>query len=91
MSPQARTDQPRTLSRPARVAATIVWSSFLAAALATMFCFAFVDPDALAEGHPPAWWGPRMHVYALGFFLFWLVGACAATISWSLANARRRP
>lgn len=91
MSPQTRTDAPRALSRPARVAAIIVWSSFLAAAIATMFCFAFVDPTALAAGEPPAWWGPRMHVYAIGFFFFWLVGACAATISWSLANARRRP
>jgi hypothetical protein len=69
---------------------TIAWSSFLAAALATTFCFAFVDPAALAAGEPPPWWGPRMHVYALGFFFFWVVGAFAATISWSLANARRR-
>jgi hypothetical protein len=91
MSPQTRAEAPRTLSRPARIVATITWSSFLAAALATMFCFAFVDPDALAAGNPPDWWGPRMHVYALGFFFFWLVGAVAATISWSLANARRRP
>jgi hypothetical protein len=91
MSPQTRTDAPPTLSRPARIAITIAWSSFLAAALATMFCFAFIDPNALADGNPPQWWGPRMHVYALGFFFFWVVGAVAATISWSLANARRRP
>jgi len=89
MSQTIRTDGPRTLSRPARVAAIIAWSSFLAASLATMLCFAFVDPDAAAP--VPSWWGNRMHVYAIGFFFFWLVGACAATISWSLASARRRP
>ena len=90
MSPQTRGDAPRALSRPARVAAVIVWSSFLAAALATMFCFAFVDPNALAVGDPPPWWGPRMRVYGIGFFFFWLVGAAAATLSWSLSNPRRR-
>jgi hypothetical protein len=86
-----RPDEPRGLSRRARVAAIIVWSSFLAAAIATMFCFAFVDPGALGAGQPPSWWGPRMHVYAIGFFFFWSVGAAAAAISWSLANGRRKP
>jgi hypothetical protein len=77
------------LTRAARVAVIIGWASFLAAAVATMVCFAFVDPDALVAGDPPGWWGPRMHVYAIGFFFFWLVGAAAASISWSLARPRR--
>ena len=31
----------------------IVWSSFLAAALGTMLCFAFLDPQAIADGNLP--------------------------------------
>jgi hypothetical protein len=73
----------------ARAAVIIGWSAFLAAAVATMVCFAFVDPNALAAGDPPGWWGPRMHVYAIGFFFFWFVGVTAAAISWSLAHSAR--
>jgi hypothetical protein len=84
-----RADPPRQLTRGARVAGVVAWSSFLAAAFATMLCFAFVDPQALAAGEPPGWWGPRMRVYAIGFFFFWSVGVAAAAISWSLARPRR--
>jgi hypothetical protein len=89
MSTPQPLDQPRRLTRAARIAVIIGWSAFLAAAVATMICFAFVDPDALAAGAPPVWWGSRMHVYALGFFFFWLVGMAAAALSWSLARPRR--
>jgi hypothetical protein len=85
-----RTEGPRTLPRVARAAGIIAWSSFLSAALATMLCFAFVDPQALVAGEPPAWWGPRMRVYGIGFFFFWFVGIAATTIGWSLARPRRR-
>jgi len=68
----------------------MLWSGFLAAALATMLCFAFVDPQALASGHAPAWWSSRLHVYAIGFFFFWLVGLIAAFLAWSLAHPRGR-
>jgi len=73
----------------ARAAGVIVWSSFLAAALGTMMCFAFLDPQALAEGQPPSWWTTRLRVYALGFFLFWLIGAVAALICWNLVRPAR--
>lgn len=89
MSTPQLLDVPRQLPRAVRVAVIIAWSAFLAAALATMVCFAFLDPDALAAGAPPPWWGSRMQVYALGFFLFWFVGVAAATIAWSLARPRR--
>ncbi|HTU67598.1 MAG TPA: hypothetical protein VMF52_16730 [Steroidobacteraceae bacterium] len=85
---ETRVERFRRLTRPARVAGILGWSSFLAAAVATMVCFAFVDPDALAAGDAPGWWGPRMRVYALGFFFFWFVGLLAAVISWSLAHPR---
>jgi hypothetical protein len=68
----------------------MLWSGFLAAAVATMLCFAFLDPQALAGGLAPAWWGSRLHVYAIGFFFFWLVGLIAAFLAWSLAHSRTR-
>jgi hypothetical protein len=67
----------------------VAWSAFLSAAVATMVCFAFVDPVAIAEGAPPDWWGTRMHVYAIGFFFFWAVGFAAAGLAWYLAPGRR--
>lgn len=84
-----RVERFRHLTRPARVIGIIGWSSFLAAAIGTMFCFAFVDPAALAAGDAPGWWGPRMQVYAIGFFFFWFIGAVATVISWSLAHPRK--
>lgn len=82
MSAQPPTD----ISQRARATGAVVWSSFLAAALATMLCFAFIDPLALADGEPPAWWSTRLGVYAVGFFFFWLVGFVAAALSWLLAR-----
>jgi hypothetical protein len=80
----------RELGQRARGIATIVWSAFLAAALATMLCFAFLDPVALRDGDPPAWWSSRLHVYGVGFFFFWLVGLVAAALCWQLAGNGRR-
>lgn len=88
--PKTRADRPPAPSRVLRVAGIIGWSSFLAAALATMLCFAFLDPESFAEGQLPPWWGPRMRVYGIGFFFFWFVGVAAATLSWTLAHPRRR-
>ena len=79
-----RVERFRELTHPARIAGIIGWASFLAAAISTMLCFAFVDPQALGAGDPPAWWGPRMRVYAVGFFFFWLVGLIASGIAWLL-------
>ena len=78
------------LGQRGRGIATIVWSAFLAAALATMLCFAFLDPMALRDGDPPAWWSSRLHVYGIGFFFFWLVGLVAAALCWQLAGNGRR-
>jgi hypothetical protein len=78
-------DESADLGGPARAVGAVVWSAFLAAALATMLCFAFIDPQALAAGQAPAWWSSRLHVYALGFFFFWLTGLVAAGLCWLLA------
>lgn len=85
MPPQQPTDTP-DLGRGARAAGVIVWSAFLAAALATMLCFAFIDPLALAAGEAPSWWSSRLHIYAIGFFFFWLTGLIAAGLSWLLGQ-----
>ncbi len=83
---QPPTDRPAELGAAARAAGAVLWSAFLAAAVATMLCFAFVDPDALSGGDPPYWWTSRLRVYAIGFFFFWLVGLLAAGLSWYLAR-----
>lgn len=62
--------------------AVVLWSSFLIACLATMLFFAFVDPTALADAlNHPQWLPTRMAGYALGFFLFWLIAASAASMT----------
>jgi len=78
------------LGERGRATGAIVWSSFLAAALGTMLCFAFVDPQAISDGVLPSWWTTRRAVYALGFFLFWLIGLVAAALCWQLARPDRR-
>jgi hypothetical protein len=88
MSPP-RTNPARARRIAIRVGGVLVWSAFLSAALATMVCFAFVDPMAFSLGTPPAWWGSRMQVYAVGFFFFWSVGFTAAGLAWYLAHGRR--
>ena len=78
------------LGERGRALGVIAWSAFLAAALATMLCFALVDPLALAAGETPHWLGDRLHVYAIGFFFFWLIGLVAAALCWQLARTGRR-
>jgi hypothetical protein len=80
----------RDIGARSRALGVIAWSAFLSAALATMLCFAFVDPLAIAAGEPPQWWTDRLHVYALGFFFFWLIGLVAAALCWQLAAVPRR-
>ena len=88
-APQAAaTETSHDLGQRARSIAAILWSAFLAAALATMLCFAFIDPEALASGDPPGWWTTRLHVYAVGFF-FWSIGLVAAALCWQLSRGAR--
>ncbi len=62
--------------------AAVLWSSFLAASLATMLFFAFIDP-AMIHGAltPPVAKITRMTGYGVGFFFFWLVCATAGGIA----------
>jgi hypothetical protein len=78
----------RELSRRQRDFFVIGWCSFLTAAVATMFFFAFVDPLALADITEPPLPVDRMGGYALGFFFFWLFSALSATLTVYLIRTR---
>ncbi|MEJ1961656.1 MAG: hypothetical protein WDO56_08980 [Gammaproteobacteria bacterium] len=77
------------LSPRARTIGVVVWCSFLAAAVGTMLLFAFLDPGAVQHGALPSWWTDRHTVYALGFFFFWLIGACSAALTIYMAHTDR--
>jgi hypothetical protein len=78
----ASDETPPPWSRRRQEVGVIVWSSFLAACLATMIFFAFFDPMQLGEdGWPPAWLTSRMAGYAIGFFFFWIVTAVSALLT----------
>ena len=65
-----------------RVWLTALWCSFLAAALATMFFFAFVDPTPVVALLQPTVDAPsRTALYSLGFLFFWTFCALAAGLT----------
>ena len=72
--------------------AMILWPSFLAAGMATMFMFAWVDPMALeACALPSPLLSGRLAGYGLGFFFFWGITASASGITLYLAYTLRSP
>lgn len=75
---------------PARVRIGVVlWSSFIAACLATLFFFALFDPLLFAQdAHSPQWLADRMTGYAIGFFFFWSVAAVSSLIATALLLTR---
>ena len=64
----------RDIGARSRAIGVIVWSAFL----------------AIAAGETPQWWTDRLHVYAVGFFFFWIIGLISAALCWQLASAPRR-
>ncbi len=76
-----RPEPPRPWSAAAQTAAAILWPSFLAAAMATMLFFAFVDPELAHEATTPPLQISRMTGYAIGFFFFWFVAAISSAVS----------
>ncbi len=58
----------------------VLWPSFLVAAVAELLVFAVIDPADVHLFGVPVEVG-RMTVYAVGFFLFWAVGASAAALT----------
>jgi hypothetical protein len=85
-SPKARR---RTWPRFREDLGVLLWASFLAASVATMFFFAYFDPVLLAHDvAPPAWLADRMTGYAVGFFFFWGVCTIASFLTAYLIDTR---
>ena len=63
-----------------KLAMTVLWPSFLTAALADGFFFSMFDPADLmiVGGHVEL---PPIAAYTLGFFFFWSFGALASMLS----------
>jgi hypothetical protein len=78
-------------SRDKQAVYTVIWISFLSAAVATMVFFALFDPVELS-----GYLGAGRDIssdtgYAIGFFFFWaLCAVCAGTTAFLLRTAPKR-
>jgi hypothetical protein len=67
----------------------LLWASFLAACVATMFFFAYFDPRLLtADEAAPNWLADRMTGYTVGFFFFWGICTIASFLTAYLIDTR---
>lgn len=65
----------------------ILWPSFLVGAATSALVFAFVDPlDVLFFGHIQA---GRELVYAVSFFMFWMMAAVSSALTLHMAPRGR--
>jgi len=71
----------RELSRRARAIGTLLWASFLAAGVGTMFFFAFIAPDDLVGNIAVSNRIDHIGVYTLGFFGLWIRSALASALT----------
>ena len=79
----------RQWSRSRQAVATVVWISFLSAAVATMLFFAAFDPVELAAMLGVDI-GPQ-EGYAVGFFFFWVLsGLSSGLTAWLVRTAPKR-
>jgi len=62
----------------------ILWPSFVAAGLASVVFFAFVDPEQLGRISFPASKVSREVGYSVGFFMFWAVTTLSSAVTWYL-------
>ena len=62
----------------------ILWPSFIAAGVASMVFFAFVDPLRLQAISFPGTAISRELGYTAGFFMFWAVTALSSAVTWYL-------
>lgn len=72
----------------------ILWPSFFSAGVATMVCFAFIDPMELRDLTFPHLDISRELGYTLGFFVFWIATGASSLFTWLLlrpANQFNRP
>jgi len=81
----------RKWSRNKQAVATVIWISFLTAAVATMLFFALLDPIELLAALDLELSVGRQAGYAAGFFFFWLIAAgCSAVTAWLVRTAPKR-
>jgi hypothetical protein len=59
---------------------TVLWPSFLVACAAEVLVFALIDPRDLALFGRPLQ-ADRMVVYAIGFLMFWSIGAASSALT----------
>jgi len=78
-----------SMPRVQRIGA-IVWPSFFSAGVATMVCFALLDPHDLREVVFPSLDLSREIVYTIGFFAFWAATLGASLFTAVLLRAPRR-
>ncbi|MGE6332717.1 hypothetical protein [Stenotrophomonas sp. NPDC077659] len=62
----------------------VLWPSFIAAGLASVVFFAFVDPLRLQAISFPGSTISRELGYTVGFFMFWAVTALSSAVTWYL-------
>ncbi|HYQ24249.1 hypothetical protein [Stenotrophomonas sp.] len=62
----------------------VLWPSFIAAGLASVVFFAFVDPLRLQAISFPGGTISRELGYTVGFFMFWAVTALSSAVTWYL-------
>jgi hypothetical protein len=79
--PPTEANPRRELGRRARLIGVVVWSSFLAAGVGTMFFFAFIAPSDLIGEDPQGTLMDHLAVYSLGFFGLWCLSALAAALA----------
>ena len=81
----------RQWSRNRQAVATVVWISFLTAAVATMLFFAVFDPTELAHTLDPEYDIGHQAGYAIGFFFFWIIAlGCSGVTAWLVRTAPKR-
>ena len=69
-------------------ARAVLWPSFVAACVATMVFFAFVDPTELGTITFPQVEVSREWGYTLGFFMFWSCTFSSSLFTWILLRPR---
>lgn len=85
------TPAPVVWSQLTQDTAITLWPAFLAAAVATMFFFAFFDPTVFGEGAvPPRWLTHRMAGYAVGFFFFWAICTLSSALTLYMVRTARQ-
>lgn len=78
-------------SRDRQAVFTVVWISFLTAAIATMVFFAFFDPVELGVIVDEDFEFSRDAGYAGGFFFFWVIcAACSGLTAFLVRTAPKR-